>query len=468
MIAPAVLDPRIEKFLEQTREQRLADYLEFLRFPSIGGMPAHDADTRACAEWVAARLRRAGIGSVEVSETPRHPVVYAEWLGAPDAPTVIAYAHYDVQPVDPLDLWVRPPFDPRVEDGRVYARGAEDDKAQVLMHIAAAEALLRTRGALPLNIKFVFEGEEESGSEHLDAWLDTHRERLSADLAVVSDGAFFEGNVPAVGYALRGLMYLELRVSGPSLDLHSGAYGGTVENPAHALATIIASLHDAEHRVAVAGFYDDVEPIDAVERETLAALPFDDETYRRQLGSPALVGESGFSTLERRWVRPTLDVNGIWGGFSGDGPKTIIPAWVAAKLSCRLVPNQDPARVFELVRDHIRAVTPPGVTVDVKLVNVGHPARTPIEHPGAQEAYAALKEVFARDPVFIREGGTVPVAASFQTILGQPIVLLGFAPPDGQAHAPNEWMDMHNFEDGIRAIVRYWERLGSRGDDLRR
>ena len=468
MIASGTFDPAVERFLAETAETRLADYVEFLRIPSVGGMSVHNSDTRACAEWVAARLRTAGLRTVEVSDTARHPVVYGEWLEAPGAPTVIAYAHYDVQPVDPLELWVRPPFEPRVEDGRVYARGAEDDKAQLHMHIAALEALLRTRGRLPLNVKYIFEGEEESGSEHLDGWLEEHRDRLGADLAVVSDGSFFEGNIPAVGYALRGLTYMEIRVSGPALDLHSGGYGGTVENPANALARIIASFHDADHRVAVPGFYDDVLPLSEAEREALARLPFDTEEYRRQMGVPALVGERGYAVLEQRWARPTLDVNGIWGGWTGDGPKTIIPAWAAAKVSCRLVPNQDPVRVFELVRDHVAAVTPRGVRSEVTLVNIGRPALTPIDHPAAQEAFAALKETFGQEPVFIREGGSVPVAASFQSILGLPIVLFGFGPPDGQAHAPNEWMDMANYERGIRAIVRYWERLAGRGEDLRR
>jgi acetylornithine deacetylase/succinyl-diaminopimelate desuccinylase-like protein len=461
------MDPAVEDFLSGTADERLSDFIEFLRIPSVGGVPAHDDDTRACAEWVAARLRRAGFDTVEVSETERHPVVYAEWLGAPGAPTVIAYAHYDVQPVEPLELWVRPPFEPRLEGGRIYARGAEDDKAQLHMHIAAVEALLRTRGRLPLNIKLIFEGEEESGSEHLDPWLEQNRGRLAADVAVISDGGFFEGNIPAVGYGLRGLLYMELRVSGPSLDLHSGGYGGTVENPANALARIIASFHDDEHRVTVRGFYDDVLPLSDAERAAFDRLPFDEEAYRRQLGVPALVGEAGRTVLERRWARPTLDVNGIWGGWTGDGPKTIIPAWAAAKVSCRLVPEQDPERMFELVRDHVAAVTPAGVRSEVVLVNTGRPAMTPIDHPATQAAFEALRETFDREPVFIREGGSVPVAASFQSILGLPVVLFGFSPPDGQAHAPNEWMDLANYESGIRAIVRYWERLGASGEQLR-
>jgi acetylornithine deacetylase/succinyl-diaminopimelate desuccinylase-like protein len=466
-LASALIDAAVEDVLAGSADERLADFVEFLSIPSVGGVPAYDADTRRCAEWIAARLRRAGFPTVDVTPTKRHPVVLAEWNGAPGAPTVIAYCHYDVQPVEPLELWVRPPFEPRLEDGKVFARGATDDKSQLHMHISAAEALLKARGKLPINLKFVFEGEEESGSEHLDDWLEEHRDRLAADLAVVSDGAFFEGNVPAVGYALRGLMYFEIRVSGPNLDLHSGGYGGTVENPAHALARIIASFHDADRHVTVPGFYDDVVPLTDDERAAFARLPFDEAHYREQLGVAELVGEKGFSTLERRWGRPTLDVNGIWGGWTGDGPKTIIPAWVAAKISCRLVAHQDPMRIFELVRKHIAAVTPSTVRSEVTLVNVGKPALTPMDHPAAEEAFAALRDTFGREPVFIREGGTVPVAASFQSLLDLPVVLLGFGVPDGQAHAPNEWMDLGNYETGIRSIVRYWDRLAARSEDVR-
>ena len=466
MPAPA-LDAAVEDVLARSTDERRADFVEFLRIPSVGGVPAYDADTRRCADWLAARLRRAGFPTVEVMPTKRHPVVFAEWNGAPGAPTVIAYCHYDVQPVEPLELWVRPPFEPRFEDGKVFARGATDDKSQLHMHISAAEAMLRARGRLPINLKFVFEGEEESGSEHLDDWLDENRDRLRADLAVISDGAFFEGNIPAVGYALRGLTYMEVKVSGPDLDLHSGGYGGTVENPAHVLASIIAALHDADHRVTVPGFYDDVIPLSETEREAFAKLPFDEEAHREHLGVPQLTGETGYTTLERRWGRPTLDVNGIWGGWTGDGPKTIIPAWAAAKLSCRLVPGQDPTRIFELVRDHVAALTPPTVRSETNLVNIGRPALTPLDHPAAEEAFAALREAFDREPVFIREGGSVPVAASFESMLGLPVVLLGFGAPDGQAHAPNEWMLLDNYETGIRAIVRYWDRLAARGEELR-
>jgi acetylornithine deacetylase/succinyl-diaminopimelate desuccinylase-like protein len=438
---------------------RLEDYLDFLRIPSISALPEHAPDMRAAAAFLAERVRGAGLEHVAVEETGGHPVVYADWLHAEGAPTALVYGHYDVQPVDPIDLWEKPPFDPRVEGGRVYARGAADDKAQVHLHVAAAEAWLSVRGALPLNLRYVFEGEEESGSEHLDAWLEANRERLAADVAVISDTSFFDGNVPAITVGLRGMMYAQVDVSGPHLDLHSGQFGGTVENPATALATILAGLHDADGRVALPGFYDSVRPLSEHDRAELARLPFDEDAYRRELGVPALTGEPGYTVLERRGARPTLDVNGIWGGFQGEGAKTIIPAHAHAKVSCRLVPDQDPHVIYGCFRDRVLALAPRGVRVDVRLINHGRPSLTPIDHPATQAAAACVKEVFGSEPVYIRDGGSVPVAASFESILGQPVVLLGFTPPDDHAHAPNESMRLDNYDGGLRTIVRYWGAL---------
>ncbi|OGN87518.1 MAG: peptidase M20 [Chloroflexi bacterium GWC2_73_18] len=451
----------LEGYLEANRGRRLADYCEFLRFPSVGGMPAHDADTRACAEWLAGRLRAIGLDGVELSETGGHPIVYAEWLRAPGAPTVLVYGHYDVQPVDPLEQWVKPPFDPRIEGGRIYARGAADDKGQVHLHLSALEALLAVRGRLPLNVKVVFEGEEEGASEHLDAWLEANRERLAADLAVISDSGFFEGNRPAITVGLRGVVTAEIHVYGPRLDLHSGSFGGTVENPLNALCAIVAALKGPDGRVLVPGFYDDVLPPTEGDRAALAALPFDEEAYRASTGVPALAGEAGWTVLERRGARPTLDLNGIRGGFQGDGAKTIIPADAHAKISCRLVPRQEPARVFELLRDRILALAPPGVRVEVDRYQGGRPSLTPIDRPATRAAAAALRESFGVEPLYHREGGSIPVCASFESILGLPVVLLGFTPPDDQAHAPNESMDLDNYERGIRTVIRYWELLAA-------
>jgi acetylornithine deacetylase/succinyl-diaminopimelate desuccinylase-like protein len=454
-------DQDLERFLDDHHESRLESYKALLRIPSISALSEHAADCRATAEWIAADLRASGIEHVELAETGGHPVVYGDWLHAEGAPTVIVYCHYDVQPVDPLDLWKSPPFEPVVDGNRMLARGSADDKGQLHMHLRATEALLATRGRLPINLKFVFEGEEESGSVNLDRWLETERERLAADLAVISDTGFFDGNLPSITIALRGLMYAQIDVVGTAVDLHSGSYGGAVQNPANALAQIIAALKGPDGRIRIPGFYDDVLALTEKERAAVAALPFDEEAYRTHLGLPALVGEVGFSTLERRGARPTLDVNGIWGGFQGEGAKTIIPAHAHAKVSCRLVANQDPRRILEQFRAYVEEIAPPGVVVTVTDLGGGEPSLTPIDHPATQAAARALAATFGRDPVYIREGGSIPVCASFERILGLPVVLLGFDPPDQQAHAPNEWMDLSNYEVGIRTIVRMWDELAA-------
>ena len=349
------------------------------------------------------------------------------------------YGHYDVQPVDPLDLWTSPPFEPVVVGDRILARGAADDKGQVHAHLMAAGAVLATRGSFPINVKYVFEGEEESSSVHLDHWLETERDKLAADVAIISDTGFFEGNLPAITLSLRGLMYAQIDVVGTAVDLHSGVYGGAVQNPANALAVIIAGLKGPDGRIRVPGFYDDVVPLSEADRAALAALPFDEEAYQAHLGLPALVGEAGFTTLERRAARPTLDVNGIWGGFEGEGSKTIIPAHAHAKVSCRLVAAQDPDRIFEAFRAYVEEIAPPGVTTTVQNLGGGLPSLTPMDHPATQAAARALEATFGQAPVYIREGGSIPVCASFGSILGLPVVLMGFTPPDENAHAPNEW-----------------------------
>ncbi|HWH23932.1 MAG TPA: dipeptidase [Candidatus Limnocylindria bacterium] len=449
----------VEAFIEQTAEERLGDYLDFLRIPSIGTLSEHADDVRAAADFLVERLSAMGFEHAEASPTGGHPIVYADWLHAEDAPTVLVYGHYDVQPVDPLDLWHKPPFEPVVENGRVYARGAADDKGQVHLHLWAARAWLETAGRLPVNLRIVFEGEEESGSTNFDGWIEANRERLAADLALISDTGFFEGNLPAITIGLRGLMYCQVDVTGSKLDLHSGTYGGNVQNPANALATIIAGLRNADGNVAVPGFYDDWRPLTVRERAEFGRLPFDADAFTREHGLHSVWGEPGFSPLERRGARPTLDVNGIWGGFQGEGSKTIIPAHAHAKISCRLVPDMDPARTFERVRDHVMALAPAGVEVSVTRINDGNWSLTPIDHPATQAAGACLEEVFGVAPVYLREGGSIPAAATFGSILGLPVVLLGFTPPDDQAHAPNESMRLDNYEGGVRTIARYWARL---------
>ena len=452
-------DAALDRFLDDTREARLESYKALLRIPSISGIPAHAPDCRAAAEFVAADLRAVGMEHVEVSETGGHPVVYTDWLHAAGKPTVLVYCHYDVQPADPEDLWESPPFVPVVKDGRMLARGASDCKCHVSMHPRALEALMKTRGSLPLNLKLVIEGEEESSSIHLDGWLEANKDRLKADLAVISDTGFFEGNLPAITVGLRGLVYFQLDVTGSNIDLHSGGYGGTVDNPINALCHIVAALKGTDGRISVPGFYDDVLPLTDLDRRSLAVLPFDEEEYRRSIGVPALTGEPGFTTLERKGARPTLDVCGIWGGFEGEGPKTIIPAHAHAKISLRLVADQDPEKVFAQVADYIAKVAPRSIRYSIQRLGDGRPSLTPIDSPATQAAARALEATFGVEPLYIREGGSVPVCASFESILGLSTVLLGFAPPDGQFHAPNEWMWMSNYETGIRTIARFWDEL---------
>jgi len=457
----ADLHRSLEEHLTSTRDDRLEGYREFLRIPSIGALPEHTPDVRRAAEWLAASLEAAGVEHVEVAETGGHPVVYGDWLHAEGAPTVLVYGHYDVQPVDPLDLWTSPPFEPVIVDGRMLARGAADDKGQIHAHVMAARALTATRGGFPINVRYVFEGEEESSSAHLAAWLEANRGRLAADVAIISDTGFFEGNLPSITVSLRGLMYAQIDVVGSPVDLHSGGFGGTVENPANALAQIIAALKGPDGRVRIPGFYDDVEELSAADHAAIAELPFDDERFRVDTGVPALVGETGYSTLERRATRPTLDVNGIWGGFQGHGAKTIIPAHAHAKVSCRLVADQDPVDIFAKFSAFVADIAPAGVTVGVQDLGGGRPSRTPVDHPVTQAAARALERVFGRAPLFTREGGSIPVTADFASILGLPVVLLGFAQPHDNAHAPNEWMLLDNYEGAIRAIVATFDEIAA-------
>jgi acetylornithine deacetylase/succinyl-diaminopimelate desuccinylase-like protein len=449
----------VDGFLAQTADERLADYLAFLRIPTIGALSEHAPDMVRGAQFLADRLAAIGLENVEVAPTGGHPVVYADWLHAGDAPTVLVYGHYDVQPVDPLELWHSPPFEPRVADDRVYARGAADDKGQVHLHLWAARAWLATHGRLPINVRYLFEGEEESGSLNFERWVDANRDRLAADVAVISDTGFFEGNRPAITIGLRGILSIEVDVTGSREDLHSGSFGGLVNNPANALATIIGRLKDDEGRVTVPGFYDEVRALADDELAQLGELPFDEQQFRAEHGVGELFGEPGFSPLERRGARPTLDVNGMWSGFGGEGSKTIIPARAQAKLSCRLVPDMDIDRTFNRLRDHILALRPPGVEINVSRLTDGRWALTPIDHPATQAAADALAEVFGARPLYIREGGSIPAAATFGVALGLPVVLLGFTPPDDLAHAPNESMRLDNYEGGLRTIVRYWQRL---------
>ena len=434
--------------------ERMQRYADFLAIPSVSAIPEYAPDCRKAAEWLAGELRRIGAQRVEVSETGGHPIVVGERIEDPNLPTIVIYGHYDVQPGDPLDLWKTSPFEPIVRDGRMLGRGSADDKGQILIHLAALEALLSTRGKLPVNVKYLFEGEEESSSVNLERWMAANAERCSGDAVIISDSGFFDGNRPALTVGLRGITYMQVDVRNSDVDLHSGSYGGAVINPANALASMIASLHDENRHVTVPGFYDDVVELTPDDRAAFAALPFNEASYLAGIDAKATQGEAGFSTVERRGGRPTLDVNGIWGGFTGDGSKTIIPAHAHAKISCRLVTAQDPAKIALQVEAALKAAAPRGLQVEVQNLGNGYPFLTPLGDPYLRAAANALKETFRADPLYIREGGSIPIAALFQRELSLPVVLLGFTPPDDNAHAPNESMDLGNFEGGIRTVIR--------------
>lgn len=450
----------LDTYLQQNQSRFLEQLMAALRVPSVSARREHAGDVRRCAELVAAHLKTIGFTHAEVVPTSGHPVVYGEWLGAPGAPTMLLYGHYDVQPADPLDLWTSPPFEPVIRDGKLYARGACDDKGQVYMHLSAFEAHLKTSGRLPVNVKVVIEGEEESGSEALEPFLTSWRTRLAADVIVVSDTSMLGPDQPALTYGLRGLVYAQIEVTGPTRDLHSGEFGGAVANPANALATILAGLKDADGRIAVPGFYDSVRALSAEERAGFAALPFDEAGFLRESGAPAPVGEKGFSTLERIWVRPTLDVNGMWSGYTGEGAKTVLPSFAAAKVSMRLVPDQDPDVVFRAFEAHVRALAPAGVTLKVIDLHGGQPWRTDPTHPMLQAAVRALARSWPKPPALICEGGSIPVMATFQrTHPGVPCILMGFALHDDQVHAPNEKFSLTSFHGGTRSCAYLYEEL---------
>jgi acetylornithine deacetylase/succinyl-diaminopimelate desuccinylase-like protein len=446
-------------FGESNKDRYLSELKEFLAIPSVSSQSNHDADTRRCAEWVANQMRAIGMNNVQLFETEGHPVVYSEWLGAQGKPTVLFYGHYDVQPVDPLNLWTSPPFEATVRDGNLYARGAADDKGQVYIHLKAIESYMKNAGSLPLNIKMIIEGEEEVGSAHLDDFVKAHKDLLKADLVLISDSSMFAKGVPSVCYGLRGLAYMEVEVTGPKSDLHSGSFGGSVHNPIQALSEMIASLHDKNGKVAVRGFYDDVRPLTKAERAAFKKLPWNDKKYAKDLGVKQLYGEKGFTTLERLWARPTLECNGIWGGYTGEGAKTVLPSKAFAKISMRLVPDQTSEKTARLFEQHMKRIAPKTVDIKVRTLHGGEPAITPIDSPGVQAAVAALEKGFGKKPLYQREGGSIPIVVQFKKILGLDTVLLGFGLPDENAHAPDEFINLDNFFGGIRTSIHFYNEL---------
>ena len=453
-----------EEFLEQTREQGLKELEDFLRIPSISSQPEHANDVRRAAGHLAEQYERIGLENAAVIETDGHPVVYADWLKAPDKPTVLLYGHYDVQPVDPLDLWKAPPFEPIQQDGQLLGRGASDDKGQIALHWQAIHAWLNTTGELPLNLKVIAEGEEEIASPHFEAFVEANAELLRTTYCVVSDTSMVAKGFPAITYALRGLVYFELRVEAASTDMHSGLLGGVAPNPAQALAEILVRLKDSAGHVLVPGFYDGVRPLSEEERRQFARVPFDEAALKKTYGLTALHGEPGFTPTERNWARPTLEVNGIWGGYQGPGAKTIIPAWAAAKISCRLVPDQDPKAVAQALREYIDDVAPKTVRVSLaELSGHGDPWITPIDHPLIQAAGRALSRVYGKEPALIRSGGSIGAVEVMARRLRAPCLLVGFVLPDSLAHAPNERLDLDSFHLGRKAALHLWEEIAKIG-----
>ncbi len=431
---------------------------ELLRIPSISADSARRHDVGRAADWVAYRLKSLGLETRRI-ETAGHPIVFAQSPAVPGAPTVLVYGHYDVQPPDPLDLWISPPFEPTVRDGNVYARGATDDKGQMLTHVLSTQAWLATVGKLPVQLKFVIEGEEEVGSRNLDKFLADHKRELACDVAVISDTSQFAPGQPAITYGLRGIAYYELRLTGPKQDLHSGTFGGAVVNPAGALCAILAALRNDQGQVAIEGFYDEVDPLSQVERQQFAALPFDEAKFKAQIGVDALGGEAGFTTLERRWARPTFDINGLWSGYQGEGAKTVLPAQAGAKFSFRLVPRQDPAKISAALERRIRALCPPGIRYELVDMHGAPGVVVPLDSPYIAAAERAIERGFGRRPVFMREGGSIPVVATFHDLLGVDTLLLGWGLDDDNTHSPNEKFSLADFQRGIRSSAYLWEEL---------
>jgi acetylornithine deacetylase/succinyl-diaminopimelate desuccinylase-like protein len=451
---------KVIDYINVNRDRYLDELKALLAIPSVSALPQHAADVKRCADWCADELRRIGMQNVRLIDTPGNPVVYGDWLGAAGAPTILFYGHYDVQPVDPLNLWESPPFEATIRDGEIYARGSADDKGQIFMHMKAIEAYLKQNGSLPVNIKIILEGEEEVGSEHLDDFIRDHRSDLKADVVVISDSAMFARGVPSICYGLRGLVYFQLDMRGSSTDLHSGSFGGAVANPAMVLAQVLAKMKDRSGRITIPGFYDDVLPLSEEERQAWASLPFNEKKYKKDFGMPKVYGETGYTTLERTWARPTFEINGLLSGFTGEGAKTVLPAVSMAKVSMRLVPNQDPNTIAGLFQKHVEDITPKTVELKVTRMHGGKPWMTAYQNPFVQAAARAIEKGFGRTPVFTREGGSIPVVSTFQEELGLPSVLFGVGLPDENAHAPNEKLDVGNFHNGIIASAVLYDEIG--------
>jgi acetylornithine deacetylase/succinyl-diaminopimelate desuccinylase-like protein len=451
--------------VDSRREQAVEGLSAFLRIPSVSTKPEHNADTRRCAEWLSGQLQQACGLTTEIAQTSGHPVVIAKNEHRPGRPTVLVYGHYDVQPPEPLEQWTTPPFEPAVRDGAIFARGACDDKGQVWAHVEALRAWnSAAAGGAPVNLTLLIEGEEEIGSIHLGEFVRSRKDDLRADVAVISDTSVYAPGIPAITYGLRGLVYMEVKITGPAFDLHSGIYGGAVANPANVLCELLATLHDKQGRVNIDGFYDDVVPLTKAEREEWAKLPFDAEAYRNELGAPALAGEAGYTPLEHTWARPTCDINGLTAGYQGHGAKTVIGATASAKVSMRLVPNQDPEKIRQAFERTLRARCPKSVKLDIEAHSGAGPVLVPREGRAMQLAAEAVKIGYGKPPALIRSGGSIPVVALFRQTLNIDSLLVGFAYPDDRAHSPNERFALDALHQGSRTCAALYEQLSRLSD----
>jgi acetylornithine deacetylase/succinyl-diaminopimelate desuccinylase-like protein len=452
---------KLFEYIESHRQEHLNDLYELLRIPSVSAQSQHKPDIERAAQWVAERLRRVGLDSVEILPTRLHPLVYGESLQAPGKPTILFYGHYDVQPADPLELWTSPPFEPAIRGDNLFGRGTADDKGQVHIHIRALDALRQTTGKLPINIKVLIEGEEEVGSENLWDFVQANKKKLQADALIVSDTSMLARGAPSITYGLRGLNYYQIELTGPAQDVHSGVFGGAIPNPLQILSELFAKLHDKNFRVAVPGFYDRVEKLSRVERKALNALPWKEKEFRKTVGAPGLAGEKGFTIVEQLWCRPTLELNGIWGGYIGEGAKTVIPSKAYAKFSTRLVPRQEPEHIARLVERQIRRLLPKTVRCKFQILSMGKPWVAAYTHPYFQVARDALEKGFQKHAVFIREGGSIPFVTQMHDTFKVPCILLGFGLPDENAHAPDEHIALENYFGGIKAVAALYEGLGN-------
>jgi acetylornithine deacetylase/succinyl-diaminopimelate desuccinylase-like protein len=446
----------IKQYIDTHQQRFLDELFDWLRIPSVSADSRHKGDVRKAAEYLVNKFKEAGVDKVELCETPGHPIVYAEKMVNPSLPTVLVYGHYDVQPPDPLDLWTSPPFEPVIKDDKIYARGSCDDKGQVYMHVKAFEAMMKLN-ALTCNVKFMVEGEEEVGSEHLDVFVKENKEKLKADIILISDTAIISLDHPSITTGLRGLSYVEVEVTGPNRDLHSGVYGGAVANPVNVLSKMIASLHDENGHVTIPGFYDRVVELTATDREAINKATFNLDQYKKELGIDDIQGEKGYTTLERTGIRPTLDVNGIWGGYTGEGAKTVLPSKAYAKISMRLVPDQNNAEITELFTKHFTSIAPKSVKVKVTPLHGGQPAVTPTDSAAFKAASAAFEEVWSKKPIPTRDGGSIPIVALFKKELGLDTVLMGFGLDSDAIHSPNEHYGVKNFLLGIETIVTFYK-----------